>query len=96
MKCVGARISGGDPRGVHEAGGAPQGGGRPLHPRGHMVGPPGVFSVPIILKYSTKNHISFSGHLENFYFWGIFYCMDNSENRQKNTIFAFFNLNNRK
>ena len=53
-------------------GGMPQGGGRALCPRGHMVGPPGVFSVPEILKYSTKNHISCSGHLENFYFWGIF------------------------
>ena len=73
---MGAGISGGDPRGVHEAG------GRALHPRGHMVGPPGVFSVPIILKYSGKN-ISFLGHLENFYFLGIFYCMDNLENRQK-------------
>ena len=38
-KCVGARISGGDPRGVHEAGGAPRGVGRVLHPCGHMVGP---------------------------------------------------------
>ena len=52
-------------------------------PRGHMVGPPGVLSVPDILRYSTKNHISFSGHLENFYFRDIFYCKDNSENRQK-------------
>ena len=58
-----------------------EGVGRALHPRGHMVGPPGVFPVPIILKYSRKNHIKFSGHLENFYFWGIFYCKDNSENR---------------
>ena len=38
-ECVGARISGGGPRGVHEAGGAPQGGERALHPRGHMVDP---------------------------------------------------------
>ena len=30
------------------------GGGRALHPRGHVVGPPGVFSVPIVLKYSRK------------------------------------------
>ena len=52
----------------------------PLWPNG---GPPGVFSVPEILKYSTKNHISFSGHLENFYFRGIFYRKDKSENRQK-------------
>ena len=69
---MGAGISGGGPRGAHEAGGAPQGGGRALCPRGQMVGPPGVFSVPEILKYSTKNHISFSGRLENFYFWSIF------------------------
>ena len=62
---MGAGISGGGPRGAHEAGGA-------LHPRGQMVGPPGVFSVPEILKYSTKNHISFSGRLDNFYFQDIF------------------------
>ena len=66
MKCVGARISGGDPRGVHVArGGA-------LHPRGHMVGPPGVFSVLIILKYSRKNHIKLAWHSEDFYFRDIF------------------------
>ena len=72
MKCVGARISGGDARGVHEAGGAPSGVGRALHPRGQMDDPPAVFSVPNILKYSRKNHIQISGHLENFYFRGIF------------------------
>ena len=80
---MGAGISGGGPRGAHEAGGVPQGGGRALCPRGQMVGPPGVFSVPDILKYSTENQISFLGCLENFYFWGIFYYKDNSENRQK-------------
>ena len=41
----------------------PRGRGRTLDPRGQVVAPPGVFSVPDILKYSTKNHISFSGHL---------------------------------
>ena len=51
-----AGISGGDPRGVHEAGARP-GGGRALHPRGHVATPPAVFSVPDILKYSRKNHI---------------------------------------
>ena len=61
----------------------PRGRGRALHPRGHVADPPAVFSVPKILKYSRKNHISFLGHLENFYFGGIFYCKDNSENRQK-------------
>ena len=63
--------------------GRAQGGGRALDPRVQVVAPPGVFSVPDILKYSTKNHISFSGHLENFYFRVFFYCKDNSENRQK-------------
>ena len=67
---MGAGISGGGTHGAHEVGGAPRGvGAVPSWPNG---GPPGVFSVPEILKYSTKNHISFSGHLENFYFRGIF------------------------
>ena len=55
----------------------PRGRGRALDPRGQMLAPPDVFSVPDILKYSTKKHISISGHLENFYFRGIFYCKDN-------------------
>ena len=64
-------------------------GGRALHPRGHVAAAPVVFSVPKIHKYSRKNHISFLGHLENFYFWGIFYCTDNSENRQKILILLY-------
>ena len=51
--------------------GRAQGVGRALHSRGQVVDPPAVFSVPNILKYSRKNHIKFSGHLENFYF-GVF------------------------
>ena len=70
-KRVGARISGVEPPWAHEAG------GRALDPRGQVLAPPDVFSVPDILKYSRKNHISISGHLVNFYFWGIFYCTDN-------------------
>ena len=58
----------------------PRGRGRALDPHGQVLAPPAVFSVPDILKYSRKNHINFSGHLENFYFRGIFYCTDNSEN----------------
>ena len=50
----------------------PRGRGRALDPRGQVLAPPAVFSVPDILKYSRKNHIPFSGHLENFYFQGIF------------------------
>ena len=58
----------------------PQGRGRALDPRGLVPAPPVVFSVPDILKHSRKNHTKFAGHLENFYFRGIFYCTDNSEN----------------
>ena len=76
--------------------GAHPGGGRVLDPRGQMVGPPCVFSVPVILKYSTKIHISFSGHLVNFYFRGIFIARIIQKIDKKNTIFALFNLNNRK
>ena len=68
---MGAGISGGEPPWAHEAGARP-GGGRAMDPRGHVLAPPAVFSVPDILKYSRKNHISISGHLENFYFRGIF------------------------
>ena len=86
---MGAGISGGGPQWAHEAG-DPRGQGETT-PRGWAcpgpswpgAGSPDVFSVPIILKYSGKNHSSFSGHLENFYFQGIFYCKANLENRQK-------------
>ena len=54
---MGAGISGEGPRGAHKAGGRAPGGGRALDPRVQVVGPLGVFSVPIILKYSTKNHL---------------------------------------
>ena len=61
----------------------PRGRGHALDPRGQVLAPPTVFSVPNILKYSRKNHIKLAWHLENFYFRGIFYCKDNLENRQK-------------
>ena len=54
---MGAGISGGGPPWAHEAGGAPYRGGRALDPRGQVLAPPVVFSVPDILKYSRKNHI---------------------------------------
>ena len=67
-------------RGPRDRGRALQGGA--LLSRGLVLGPPAVFSVPKILKYSRKNHTKFAGHLEHFYFRDIFYFMDNSENRQ--------------
>ena len=67
----------------------PRGRGRALDPRGQVLAPPDVFSVPYILKYSRKNHILISRHLENFYLRDIFYCTDNSENRQ-NILFLLY------
>ena len=61
----------------------PRGRGCAPDPRGQVPAPPAVFSVPNIFKYSRKNHSKLAGHLENFYFWGIFYCMDNLEKRRK-------------
>ena len=69
--------------------GGPRGKGHALDPRGQVLAPPDVFSVPIILKYSIKKHISFSGHLEKFYFRGICYCTVNSKNRQKILILLY-------
>ena len=40
------------------------------------------------LHIQKKNHIKFSGHSENFYFWVIFYCTENSGNKQ-NMAFYF-------
>ena len=78
-KCVGARISGGGPCGVHEIGGTPQGGGRALDPRGQVLAPPDVFSVPDIFKYSRKIIFNFQGIWRTFIF-GVFFCTDKSEN----------------
>ena len=84
-ECVVAGISGGGPPGAREAG------GRALDPRGQVLAPPNVFLVPDILKYSRKKHTKLAGHLENFYFQDIFYCMDNSENRQK-ILFLLYSI----
>ena len=71
---------------AHEIVGAPRGCGRALHPRGQVLAPLQYFQC---LKYSRKNHIKLAWHLENFYFWDIFYCIDNSENRQ-NILFLLY------
>ena len=71
-KCVGAGISGGGPPWAHEAGGAPCRGGRALDPRGQVLAPPAVFSVPKILKYSIKIILNLQGIWSTFIF-GIFF-----------------------
>ena len=67
---MGAGISGGEPPGAHEIGGAPYRGALPSH--GLVLAPSAVISVPKILKYSRKNNTKFAGHLEHFYFRTIF------------------------
>ena len=72
MKCVGVGISGGGPPLAHEAGGTPRGCGRALHPRGQVLAPPAVFSVPKILKYSIKIILNLQGIWSTFIF-GLFF-----------------------
>ena len=67
-----AGISGGEPPLAHKVGGAPCRGGRALHPRGQVLAPPDVFSVPDILKYSRKIIFHFQGIWRTFIFRGIF------------------------
>ena len=95
-ECVVVGISGRGPPGAHEVGGAPNGVGRALDPRGQVLAPPVVFSVPDILKYSRKNHFSISGHLENFYFRGTSLPDAKTENRENQTKSIIFLLSNRK
>ena len=96
MDCVGAGISGGGPLWSHGAGGAPSKGGHALDPRGQVLAPPAVFSVPKILKYSIKIILNLQGNWSTFIFEIFFYCMDNSENRQIILFLLLFILNNRK
>ena len=49
--------------------------------------PPGAPPSDVICTKNSeifrKNHIKFSEHSENFYFWVISYCTNNSRNRQR-------------
>ena len=78
-ECVGAGISGGGPPWAHEAGGAPRGVGRALHPRAQVDAPRAVFLVPNILKYSKKIIFKFQGIWRTFIFGVFLYCTDNSD-----------------
>ena len=50
----------------------PPGRGRALDPRGQVLAPPAVFSVPDILKYSRKIILNFQGIWRTFIF-GVFF-----------------------
>ena len=75
--------------------GRAQGGGRALDPRGQVLAPPGVFSVPNILKYSRKIIFKFQGIWRTFIFKVFLYCMDNQITDRKIFIFILFNINNK-
>ena len=57
-----------EPQGAHEAGGAPQGRGRDLYPRGQGVGPLVLILSPVFFINSKNILREVSGHSENFYF----------------------------
>ena len=65
-------------------GGAPRGAGRALHPRGQVLAPPAVFSVPDVLKYSRKSYFNFRAFGE-LLFSGYFYIarMNQKTDRKK-------------
>ena len=87
MACVGAGISGGGPPWAHEAGGAPSKSGRALDPRGQVLAPPDVFSVPNILE---KIIFKFQGIWRTSIFGVFLYCTDKSENREKILFLLYF------
>ena len=74
-------VSEGGPRGDHNLPGRAWGSWRAQVGCAHLVHLPLVLFAPKIQKYSEKDRVKFSGHSENFYFWVIFYCTGNSENR---------------
>ena len=86
-KCVGVGISGGEPPWAHEAGACP-GGGRALDPRGQVLAPPAVFSVPDILKYSRKIIFKFQGIWRTFIF-GVFFIARIIQKTDRIYIFCF-------
>ena len=67
-KWMGAGISGGAHMGPTRQGGTPRGNGRALHPRGQVLAPPDVFSVPKILKYSINIILKLQGIWSTFIF----------------------------
>ena len=96
MECVGAGISGGGHRGPTRHGGAPRGCGCALHPRGQVDDPLLCSQCQIFSNILEKIILNWQGIWRTFIFGIFLYCTDISENRQKNTIFTLFQLNNRK
>ena len=62
----------------------------------HLVHPPLVIFAPKNLKYLGKNHINFSEHFENFYFWVIFLLHGEFRKQTKHGILFYLTNKNRK
>ena len=95
-KSMGAGIGGGGSPWAHEAGGAPREVGRAPAPRGQVLAPLLCSQCQIFSNIPKKSIFHFQGIWRTFIFGVFLYCTDKSENRQKNTIFTLFILNNRK
>ena len=74
----------------------PRGRGRALDPRGQVLAPPLCSQCQIFSNIPEKIILNWQGIWRTFIFGVFVYCTDNSKNRQKNTIFTLFNINNRK
>ena len=62
--------------------------GRALDPCGQVLAPPGVFSVPDILKYSKKSYLNFRAFGE-LLFSGYFYIAQIIQKTDRNYYFCF-------
>ena len=62
--------------------------GRALDPHGQVVAPPGVFSMPNILKYSKKIILNFQDVWRTFIF-GVFFIARIIQKIDKNTILLY-------
>ena len=77
------------PPGAHEAGGAPRGVGRALHPRGQVDAPLLCSQRQIFSNIPEKIILNWQGIWRTFIFGVFLYCTNNSENRQKKYYFYF-------
>ena len=90
-----AGISGGEPPWAHEAGGAPSGVGRALHPRGQVLAPLLCFQCQIFSNIPEKIIFKFQVIWRTFIF-GIFFIALIIQKKTEIAIFALLNINNRK
>ena len=74
----------------------PRGRGGALDPCGQVPAPLLCSQCQIFSNIPEKVIFKFQGIWRTFIFEVFLYCTDKLENKQENTIFTLFNLNNRK